>query len=143
VADFGVTIALEFIKGCPLVGSLATARQVVAGARRPNVGVLFDTFHFYAGVSKMEDLRACDGADLAFVHVNDAADRPREVLTDADRVFLGHGILPVREMLQIIKGKGYEGYCSLELFSRPLWEADPFEVARKAHANVTEFLASL
>ncbi|MHB0875312.1 MAG: sugar phosphate isomerase/epimerase family protein [Anaerolineae bacterium] len=143
VADFGVTIALEFIKGSHLVGSLPTARRVVAEAGRANLGVLFDTFHFYAGVSKMEDLIACDGADLAFVHVNDAADRPREILTDADRVLTGEGVFPVREMLRIIRDKGYEGYCSLELFNRELWDTDPWEVARRAHASLTEFLAGL
>jgi len=143
VADLGVTIALEFIKGSTLVGTLPTARMVVATAVRPNLGVLFDTFHFYAGMSKMEDLVACDGAALAFVHVNDGADRPREILTDADRVLLGEGVFPVREMLRLIKSKGYEGYCSFELFSRALWDADPREVASRAYANLTEFLAEL
>ncbi|MGQ9554466.1 MAG: sugar phosphate isomerase/epimerase family protein [Anaerolineae bacterium] len=142
-AEFGVTIALEFIKGSSLVGSLTTAQWLIERAKRPNLGLLLDTFHFYAGISKMEDLRALDATTLALVHINDAKARQREIWTDADRVLLGEGVLPLREMMTIIKSKGYEGYCSLELFNKSLWDADPFAVARCAHTSLTGFLANL
>lgn len=142
-AEYGVTVALEFIKGSRLVGSPRTAQAVMRQADRANLGLLFDTFHFYAGVSKMEDLEALDVSRLALIHVNDARDRPREIWTDADRVLPGEGVLPLREMLSRLAAKGYEGYCSLELFSRPLWEGDPFDVARRAHASLTALLSGL
>jgi len=142
-AEFGVTIALEFIKGSTLVGSVTTAQWLIQRVRLPNLGLLFDTFHFYAGISKMEDLRALDASTLALVHINDAAAKPHEIWTDADRVLPGEGVLPLREIMGIIKGKGYEGYCSLELFNKSLWDEDPFAVARRAHTNLSEFLASL
>jgi len=142
-AEYGVSIALEFIRGSNLVGTLLTAQSICQSLALPNLGVLLDTFHFYAGISKTEDLQLLDVASLAFVHINDAKDKPRETWTDADRVLLGDGALPVREMLATIKAKGYTGYLSLELFNREFWAQDPFAVARRAYRNVTEFLASL
>lgn len=142
-ADRGVTIALEFIRGSRLVGSLATADRVVGAADRPNLGVAFDTFHFYAGISKMADLVKLDVSRLALVHVNDVPDTPRETWTDADRVLPGTGVLPLPEMLSLIRDKGYQGHVSLELFSRDLWADDPFTTARRAHEAVTQLLAGL
>ncbi len=142
-ADHGVTIALEFIKGSRLIGSLATAERMVRAAARPNLGIAFDTFHFYAGVSKMADLERLEVRNLALVHVNDVADSPREGWTDADRILPGAGVLPLAEMLGLIHGKGYEGHASLELFSRDLWAADPFAVARDAHEAMTRLLAGM
>ncbi|NLT41074.1 MAG: sugar phosphate isomerase/epimerase [Anaerolineae bacterium] len=139
----GITIALEFIKGSRLIGSLATAARVIAAANRPNLGVAFDTFHFYAGISKMADLENLDVSRLALVHVNDVGDTPRETWTDADRVLPGTGVLPLMEMLGLIHGKGYEGHVSLELFSRELWDADPFTAARLAHEAMQQLLAGL
>ncbi len=142
-AEHRVTIALEFIKGSRLIGSLATAADVIRRAASPNLGLLFDTFHFYAGISKMEDLDDLEAQQLALVHVNDAADRPREIWTDADRVLLGEGVLPLMEILGVIRNSGYDGYCSLELFSRDLWDEDPLAVATRAYTNLTEYLAAL
>jgi 2-keto-myo-inositol isomerase len=142
-AEYGVRIGLEFIKCSSLVGTLTTAQMVIAKAARSNLGLLFDTFHFYAGVSKMEDLEQVRGADIAFLHINDALDRPREIWSDADRVLIGEGVLPVNEMMGIVRGSGYDGYVSLELFNRALWQQDPFEVARRAYANLTDFLSTL
>ena len=140
-AEFEVTIALEFIKGSRLVGCLTTALEVIREAARPNLGLLFDTFHFYAGISKLEDLEAMEASVLALVHINDARHQPRELWTDHDRVLLGHGVLPLTEILGIIEGKGYEGYYSLELFNRELWEESPSRAARLAYENLTDFLA--
>lgn len=142
-AEFEVTIALEFIKGSRLVGSLPTAERLVRQAGRDNLGVLLDTFHFYAGISKMADLEAMDATRLALVHVNDCDAAPREIWTDRDRVLPGQGVLPLIEMLGIIRDKGYAGYCSLELFNRDHWEGNPFEVARLAHESLSRLLSAL
>jgi len=142
-APLGITIGLEFIKGSRLVGCLPTAQMLVRKVGRPNLGIVLDTFHFYAGVSKMEDLEQCDCSALALVHVNDVRAKPRELWTDADRVLPGQGVLPLSEILGLIKGKGYQGYCSLELFSRELWEQDPFAAARAAQEALAALLASL
>ena len=132
-ASFGLTVAFEFIAGFPFVGTLATAARLVEEADHPNVGVLFDSFHFSTGASKLADFECLDNRGIAFVHLSDTPDEPREVLTDADRVLPGQGCLPLDEIIEHIDQTGYDGCYSIELFNRELWATDPFEVARLAY----------
>jgi 2-keto-myo-inositol isomerase len=132
-AGYGISLALEFIKGACLAGTPLTAQRIASQAKRENAGVLLDAFHFYAGFSKLEDLDQIDGGRLLFVHWNDApASIPREVLTDKDRVWPGEGGFPLAEMHRRLQARGYAGYYSVELFSDVVWAQDPFVVARRA-----------
>lgn len=132
--SFGLTVGLEFVAGFPFLGTLATTARLVAEADHPHVGVLLDTFHFWAGRSKMADFEGLGDAPITFVHLNDVADVPRETLTDAQRVLPGDGVLPLAEVVSRIEATGYDGYYSLELFNRALWELPPAEAARQAYA---------
>lgn len=142
-ASFGLHVAIEFVAGFPFIGTLATAARVVSDADHHNLGILFDCFHFWAGRSKMEDFDRLRGAPIAFVHLNDARDLPREILRDSDRVLPGQGCFPLREIVRRIEATGYDGYYSLELFNAELWAADPFEAAARCHQACEQFAAGL
>jgi len=139
-ADYGVTLALEFIGGHPVVGCLATTLELARQADRPNVGILLDFFHFMAGTSKMADLDALTPQELAFVHVNDGPAKPREMLADTDRVWMGEGCFPISAFRGHLTRLGYAGGVSIELFNHELWDADPYDVAAQAFKNVTAFI---
>lgn len=139
----GITLAFEFLKGSPYLNNLESAVKLVAEVGRPNAGVLFDTFHFYAGMSQMPDLDLLTRQNLAFVHVNDARPMLRERMTDADRVPLGEGCFPLKEILRKIAATGYDGAYSLELFNRAIWEEDPASVAVRCRKNMETFFARL
>ena len=140
---YGVSLALEFIKGPRLAGTPLTAQSIAVNCGRANAGVLFDTFHFYAGYGKLEDLSTLDVSRVLFVHVNDAPGAiPREALTDKDRVFLGDGCFPLNAILQALRAGGYRGHYSLELFNDAVWALDPAEAAQRARANLTWFLGA-
>ena len=131
--SFGLTVGVEFVAGFPFVGTLATAARLVAQADHPHVGVLVDTFHFWAGRSKVADFDALADAPVAFVHLNDVCDKPRETLSDADRVLPGEGVMPLGDILARIAASGYDGYYSVELFDEELWAGDPADAARRAY----------
>jgi len=131
-ASFGVKIALEFVAGFPFIGTLDTALRLVRQAEHGNLGVLFDFFHFYTGRSKMAHLAGLRERDVVICHLNDARDRPREALTDADRVMPGEGKFPIAEIVAGLEAGGFDGYYSLELFNPTLWSQPPHEVARLA-----------
>lgn len=138
---YGVSLALEFIKGPRLVATPLTAQEIATRSQRDNAGVLFDTFHFYAGYGKMGDLAHLNASQILFVHVNDApASVPREALTDKDRVLPGTGSFPLAEIIQSIEDLGYAGYYSLELFNDDLWAEDPFRVAQQAYRSMVDLL---
>jgi len=139
-APYGVTLALEFIKGHAVVGAVSTAALLVAKANHPNLGILFDTFHYFAGVSKASDLALIPQGKVAFVHVNDCLDLPRERLTDAERTYIGRGPIPTKQLVEAVRAKGYDGWLSFEIFSRAVWAEDPFQVAVQIKRNLEEAL---
>jgi sugar phosphate isomerase/epimerase len=130
----GVALAVEFIKGAKLIGTLATARDLVRRAGADNAGILLDTFHFSVGASKMADLATLRPGELRLVHINDLPPMPFEIAEDRDRVFPGEGALPLREILAAVAAVGYDGYASLELFDEALWAQSARDAARTAFA---------
>lgn len=129
--SFGLIVGIEFVAGFPFLGTLATAARLVADADHHQVGVLVDTFHLWAGRSKLADFDALGETPIALVHLNDVADVPRETLTDADRVLPGDGVMPLADILGRIQATGYDGYYSIELFNQALWAQDPVDAARQ------------
>jgi 2-keto-myo-inositol isomerase len=128
-AGFGVTLALEFRGSDTFCACLDTAVSLVEACREPNVGVCLDVFHYYKGPSKLEDLDRLTAANLAHVQVCDVAGVPRELMTDADRVFPGEGDFRLGPVVSRLRQIGYQGYVSLELMNPVLWRSNPTQVA--------------
>jgi 2-keto-myo-inositol isomerase len=133
--SFNVQLAFEFLgqTDCS-VQTLDLASEIVTRTARRNVGLVIDSFHFYAGGSSLESIEALDAERLFIFHINDAEDRPREELEDSHRLLPGLGILPLREIVGALRRIGYEGAASVEIFRPEYWERDPFELALAAHA---------
>jgi sugar phosphate isomerase/epimerase len=128
-AGSGVTLALEFRGTDTFCACLDTALTLVEACREPNVGVCLDVFHYYKGPSKPEDLDRLTAANLAHVQVCDVAGVPREVMTDADRVFPGEGDFRLGPIVDRLRAIGYAGWVSLELMNPVLWRSKPTQVA--------------
>jgi 4-hydroxyphenylpyruvate dioxygenase len=127
-AGFDVRLALEFRGSDTFCASLDSALALVEQCGESNVGVDFDVFHYYTGPSKFEDLNLLSLERLAFVQVSDLAGVPRELATDADRVFPGDGDFRLGPILQRLREIGYDGWVSLELMNPVLWKVKPFQV---------------
>lgn len=147
-APYGVRLGIEFLKGARMVNNLYTALALAGDVAHPNVGVVLDTFHFYAGPSKLEDLHALGGdpTRLSFVHVNDVPfDSPREGWTDAARVLPGEGAFPLGAIFERLAACGYGGAVSLELFNEAFaarWAGAPEAAAAAAYASVAALPAA-
>jgi len=128
-AGFDVRLALEFRGSATFCSSLDMAISLVAACGEANVGVNLDVFHYYTGPSKFEDLYLLTPANLAFVQVSDVLDRPRELATDADRIFPGEGSFKLEPILALLRQIGYDGWISLELLNPVVWQAKPSQVA--------------
>ena len=137
----GVGLAFEFL-GQPdcSVQTLALADEIVRQVAQPNVGLVIDSFHFYAGGSTIESIDALDAGRLFIFHINDAEDLPREQLEDRHRLLPGLGILPLKEIIAALRRIGYDRVASVEIFRPEYWKRDPFELAREARAAVERVL---
>jgi 2-keto-myo-inositol isomerase len=139
---YGVALAFEFLgqTDCS-VQTLEQAAEIVELVRRENVGLVIDSFHFYAGGSNVEAIDALDARKLFIFHINDAEDLPREKLEDRHRLLPGLGILPLRDIVSALRRIGYDRVTSVEIFRPEYWERDPLELAHAAHAAVKRVLA--
>jgi 2-keto-myo-inositol isomerase len=141
-ARHGVALAFEFL-GQPdcSVATLDLAHEIVQTSDRPNLGLVIDSFHFYAGGSNVEMIEAVDPKLIYVFHINDAEDLPLEELEDRHRLLPGLGILPLREMVAAFRKIGYDEVASIEIFRPEYWERDPFELAREAWLATERVLA--
>ncbi|MFY9555955.1 MAG: sugar phosphate isomerase/epimerase [Blastocatellia bacterium] len=130
-----IGLAFEFLGQADCsVQTLELADEIVQKAARSNIGLVIDSFHFYAGGSTIESIDALDAERLFIFHINDAEELPREQLEDRHRLLPGLGILPLNEMLAAFHRIGYDRVASVEIFRPEYWERDPLELARDAFA---------
>ena len=139
---FGVSLMLEFTRTSRFVASLPTALKMVRDANHPNVRVMMDTYHFWGGISKFEDLELLQDGELHHLHFEDVpADPPREIQGQPNRVFPGEGIAPLRRIVELLKRKKYAGAASLEMFNPAIQATDPYQVAMRARAAIEPLIA--
>lgn len=89
--------------------------RLIGKINSPNVGVLWDVHHPYRYFKEpVEETYGKLKAYIKFVHIKDSV-----VVSDIIKyMMVGHGDVPVREALNLLKGGGYEGYVSLEWVKR-------------------------
>jgi 4-hydroxyphenylpyruvate dioxygenase len=137
-----VTLMLEHTRLSTLINNLRTALKVVRDADHPNLRVMLDTFHFWSGMSKFEDLELLRDGELHHLHFEDIpAEPPLEMFGQQSRVFPGEGIAPLRRIIEVLRRKGYQGPASLELFDPAVQATDPYEVAMKARRTMEPLIS--
>jgi 2-keto-myo-inositol isomerase len=122
------------------VQTLDLAHEIVRATACPNLGLVIDSFHFYAGGSTIEMIEAVDPKLIYVFHINDAENLPREQLLDKHRLLPGLGILPLREMIAAFRRIGYDTVASVEIFRPEYWDRDPFALAREAREATKQLL---
>lgn len=135
---FNMIVNVEFVRSSPYMSTLLTALKATREAAHPNFGLLFDFYHFWSGMNRLEDMDQIRPGEIRHVHFQDVPDMPRELLDNSSRFIPGDGVSPLNAMLRKLAEKGYAGPLSVELFLRKFQQGDPFEIAteirRKAEA---------
>jgi len=138
---FGVSLMFEFSRFFNLATSLSTALWFVRTANHPNVRLMVDTYHFWIGPSKFEDLDALRDGELLHMHFEDTPREPvRELLEQRHRVLPGEGIAPLKTIVAAVKQKKYAGALSVELFDPAFQQMDPYQLAMKIRTAVAPFV---
>lgn len=140
---YGVKLALEFI-GHPhaTVNTLSFANEIVAEVDRENVGIVFDTYQYYAMNSTLEDLKNTDFSKVFLFHINDVEDYMPGIMLDEDRVYPGDGVIDLDSILTIIKEKGFSDHASIEVFRPEYYQLDAEEVVKAAKEKTLKVLAT-
>lgn len=132
---FGLTAMIEFARTSTHLATLPSTLRVIREAGHPAVRPMLDFFHFYSGLSKLEDLDLLERGELAHVHFQDLQDGPRELIDNEWRLIPGDGVAPVVPMLRKLAEKGYSGPLSVELFRAELVNGDPAAVATEIRSK--------
>ncbi len=133
-AGHGVKIAIEPLGRHPFIPGPREALEVIERAGHDSLGLMMDFFHYYKSGVPLEDIRAIPTELLLIVHVDDCEDLPPADLTDGHRLYMGEGVLPLKDMMGILREKGYSGALSVEIFREEYWEKDPVEISVAAKA---------
>jgi 4-hydroxyphenylpyruvate dioxygenase len=129
--QFDIFVSVEFVRASLYMSTLLTALKVTREAAHPNFGVMFDFYHFWSGLNKLEDMDQIRPGEIHHVHFQDVPDMPRELLDNSTRIIPGDGVSPINAMLRKLAEKGYAGPLSVELFLPRFQQGDPYEIARE------------
>jgi 2-keto-myo-inositol isomerase len=139
--DFRVRFAFEFLGfGWCSVSTLEQGLAIVRAVDRENVGLVLDTFHFYAGGSSLGAIRDADPEKLFILHLNDAENLPQTELQDTHRLLPGEGVIPLAEIVSGLKDIRYDGPVSLEMFRPAYWSRPPGEIAQQGIGSIRKLL---
>jgi sugar phosphate isomerase/epimerase len=131
-ADFGLKLAIEFNSQHDGLNSLAVLTRLIEGADRPNCGYLIDAYHFTRSGAGGRGFEHVPADKIFCFQYSDLSPNPvTGVRRPTDRLPPGQGVVQWREMLGLLKEKGYTGYLSYEAPNPALWERSPYEVARE------------
>lgn len=129
--SFDMMMSVEFVRASAYMSTLLTGLKLTREAAHPNLGLMFDFYHFWSGLNKLEDMDEIRAGEIQHVHFQDVPDMPRELLDNSTRIIPGDGVSPLNEMLVKLAEKEYAGPLSVELFLPEYQEGNPYEVARE------------
>ena len=136
-AGIGASPAMEFLGFVEQYCTIESALEVLELADHPDGTLVLDPFHVFRGGGSVEAMARLTARQIAISHFNDTpSSPPREQQHDADRVWPGAGHLDLARYLQLLRGTGYQGWLSLELFREELWRQDPLSVASEGLARM-------
>lgn len=105
-----------------------------------NVGLLFDTWHWYTCRSTVDDVRKLSAADVVYVHINDAPAGidPDEQIDNIRCLPAETGVIPLTELMQILSEIGYDGPVTPEPFSKKVNEMEPSDAAKATAESLNQ-----
>ncbi len=140
-AKMGVTPIVEVWGFSRTLRRLGEALLVAVECGDSRGCVLPDVYHLYKGGSNFAGLPMLSASAIGIFHVNDYPKISPGRITDADRVFPGDGIAPLKNVFATLRKLNYAGFVSLELFNRDYWKHDPHTVAKTGLAKMKAIAA--
>lgn len=133
----GVVPHLElwgFSKNLSRVGEIL---YVAVESGHPSARLLMDVYHLHKGGSGMDAVKDVGKPLVEIFHINDyPATPPRETITDADRVYAGDGVAPLKDLLKSLKNPDRPVILSFEVFNKEYYAQDALLVAKTGLAKM-------
>lgn len=122
--ECGVAIGLEPLnyieREDSFLFTLTDAMDIIEEIDHPSLGVFIDVFHIWQEPYLMKTMQRTKGK-IVGCHINDLRHENR---TYCDRVLMGDGCIPIRNILEEVKRQGWDNWYDIEIFSDELWQMD-------------------
>jgi len=130
--ECGVAIGLEPLnyieRDDSFLFTLSDAMDIIEEVDHPNVGVFIDVFHIWQEPYLMKTMQRTKDR-IVGCHINDFRHENR---TYCDRVLMGDGCIPVKNILEEVRRQGWDKWYDIEIFSDELWSMEPEEFLKLA-----------
>ncbi len=130
LADHGQQLGLEYVAPRtswrsgrhPFIHTLSEMKELQVAIGTDNLGVQFDSWHWYNAEETAADIETLRGRDVVTVDLNDApAGLKRDQLEDLSRELpAATGVIPVGDFLGALVRIGYDGPIQAEPFNKAL-----------------------
>ncbi|HZV06451.1 MAG TPA: sugar phosphate isomerase/epimerase [Gemmataceae bacterium] len=141
--QIGVVPQVEVWGFSKTLSRLGEAALVSIESGHKDACILADVYHLYKGGSGFTGIKLLNGSALHVLHMNDyPSDPPRAAISDKHRVYPGEGVAPLKSFLRDLRGIGFHGVLSLELFNPEYWQRDALAVARTGLEKMKAVVAS-
>ncbi len=129
-AEHGLRLAIEFNSQHDVLNTLEVQRELIEGAGKENCGYLVDAYHFARSGRPGRGFEELPGERIFCFQYSDLSPNPvTGVKRPTDRLAPGKGIIQWREVLGLLKEKGYDGYLSYEAPNPEFWARPAYDVA--------------
>jgi sugar phosphate isomerase/epimerase len=137
-----VRIAYEPISWGRWIRDYRDGLEVIKATDHQHIGIMLDSFHIFALDLPLDGIDAISSDKVFLVEI---ADLPRANLEPIEisrhyRLFPGEGVGQIDEFLRRVRGIGYTGYLSVEIFNAHYSASVPVEVAARAMRATKETL---
>jgi sugar phosphate isomerase/epimerase len=125
----GLQIALEPMHiGCAqdftFLTSVPDTLDVISLIGQENCGIVFDSYHMAQDQNAMDWLPSI----VPFIRLVQLGDAKSAPMGEQNRCLLGHGMVPLFEIVKTIEENGYQGYYEVELLGEDVEHLDYEEV---------------
>lgn len=140
---YGIRLGLEFVGphhlrtrwANPFIWTLEETLDWIEAISESNVGLLFDSYHWYTNGLTVADIEALRADQIVHVHINDASNVPVSEALDNGRIYPGEGVIDLVGFLQALQKIGYKGAVSQEILTAEAPNQSPEELILRSKAG--------
>lgn len=147
---YGIRLGLEFVGPHhlrtqwkhPFIWTLEETLDLIAVIGEPNVGLLFDAYHWYTNELNVADIEKLRPEQIVHVHINDAPDVPVSEAADNQRLYPGEGVIDLAAFLQGLQKIGYTGVVAQEILTEAPSTESPEVLMQRSKAGFDRVFAA-
>jgi 2-keto-myo-inositol isomerase len=131
---YGVVPQIEMWGFQKNLSNVAEVMYIAMESRHPSARMLLDIYHLYRGNTSLDTLHLINPSAVDILHMNDyPAGFNHEKIIDADRIYPGDGIAPLKQILKTLQRNDQPLVLSVEVFNKAYYAQDALKVAKASY----------